>query len=108
MGIELINLSNETKAYLNNLRRAIEKQAEATEKLARAQKPKFVELPTSNGSIYVRADCINCITDECDGVCLTISGDGGYKVKMSYLEVVAELNDALGITDKYSTKEGEA
>lgn len=36
MGIELINLSNETKAYLNNLRKAIEKQAAATERLARA------------------------------------------------------------------------
>lgn len=90
MGIELINLSNETKAYLNNLTRSIER-------LSHQAKPPFVELPTSCGSIYVRADRVDSVTDECDGVYLTINGNYGYKVKLTYNEVVARLNEALGI-----------
>ena len=105
MGIELVNLSNETKAYVNNLRKAIERQAQATERLARICRPRFVEFPTGSGQIRIRADRVDCVSGECDGVYLFIGGESGYRVKTPYADVVRMLNEALGVTD---APEGEA
>lgn len=95
MGIELINLSSETKAYLNNLRRAIEKQTDAIAKSNRARIIRFVELRSINGFIYLRADQISAISDDGGQVSVYLNGDSeGFRVRENYMEVVNLVHEA--------------